>query len=62
MGNITEQKVFLNNDCNPFGIYWVGIIENSFFSRTQLIFPRRKKIPPEMKKRKRSRNVSLDRC
>lgn len=32
-----------------FGIYWAGIIENSFFSRTQLIFPRRKKILPEIK-------------
>lgn len=49
MGNITEQKVSLNNDCNPFGIYWAGIIENSFFSRTQLIFARRKKILPEVK-------------
>ena len=32
-----------------FGIYWAGIIENSIFSRTQLIFPRRKKILPEIK-------------
>lgn len=46
MGNITEQKVSLNNDCNPFGIYWAGIIANSFFHLLSYFFQGGKKFSP----------------